>query len=223
MADFLYSPQVGAQVLATFGAATSAPVLAGTDAQQGLMAALVNAELMAAAKSFATPITVGGATGVIIGGAHSKAGALAKEGNPDAILYLAQHANVRSALAQTVPAPGASATTQLQPVAFPLIPVLIAVSVVAIAGAVAVAYWSKESTVRTEQNAAKQVAAIDGIVRASTTGQAIDPAVLQALTSIANKEATEGGAALFGSPTVFVLGGAAALAAVLYFANKSGR
>lgn len=211
-AQFFYSPQVGAQVLATYAGATSAPVLAGSDAQQGLMAALANAEIMAGARGFATPITVGGQTGFLIGGAHDRAVSEAKNGNEAAIVYLAQHANVRAALATTIPVSAATPATALVPVALPLVPILITIAVVGVAASVAVAVWAHEERVRAEVAASKQVAVTDQIVKLAGTGQPIDPKVLEALRQIATTEASSGSSLISWPVAVIIIAGTIAYA-----------
>lgn len=188
MTTFAYSPQVGAQVLATWGAAQAPAVLPGADAQQGLVGALANAEAMAAARGFATPITVGNQTGVIIGGARANAITAAKLGNEAALVYLAQTGNVRAAMAQTVPVPNGTPVTQLTPVALPIVPILIALTVVGVAASVAAIEWAHADRTRTELGAAKQVASTDAIVKLASTGQPIDPQVLAALRDVATAE-----------------------------------
>lgn len=218
-ASFAFSPQVGAQVLTTYAAATSAPVLSGGDAQQGLMAALVNAEMLASARGFATPITVGNETGVIIGGARARAIDEAKRGNEAAIIYLAQQARVRAALATTIPVSGATPTTQLVPAALPLVPILVTIAVVAVAASVAVVGWAHEERVRAEVGASKQVAVTDQIVRLAAAGQPIDPKVLESLRQIAITEASSASSLI---PWPLALGIAAAVGIAIWFDHRRG-
>lgn len=202
-------------MLATWSAAQAPVVTQGGDAQQGLIAALANAEAMAAARGFATPITVGGQTGVIIGGAKANAAKLAQQGNEAAIVYLAQQGNVRSALARTVPVAAATPLTPTAtPVALPLIPIVIALTVVGVAASVAAWKWADTERVRTELGAAKQVASTDAIVKLASTGAPIDPQVLAALRDVATSEAAAP-SSLIGWPLAIAAGAVAVVVVML--------
>jgi hypothetical protein len=190
-AQFAYNPALGALVLKAYGSIpdNSPPlVVHGDEAQQGLMAAMVNAEACAAKAGFATPIVLGQTSGFLIGGARDKALTRPKD-DLAATLYLAQCNAVRNALARTKAAPAtAVATSYVEQSVLPLVPVLIVVAVVAVAAMVAVIYWKSTEKVQVEADSARTVGTIDKLLQANAAGQPIDPQVLAAITKLASDE-----------------------------------
>lgn len=216
-APYEFLPVTASVALKTFASAPDrAVVLEGTDMAQGLMGALVNAELLAGAAGVVPMIQLrGGQSGVVsIGAARDR---IASAPEPVRVLYLAAHAAARRAHAMSSPsslAPTLSVGVKrsgeaLAPLAIPLL-------VLGVAAIVATAYYASTTAaarVQVDGQNLRQAARVDAVVKLALaelggTGRISDGA-WQAFAEEARQEA-----AMVAPPVwPWVVGGAVVVAA----------
>lgn len=196
------------------GAVNQAIILTRDDARGSILASLARAEALAVKAGFAQSYDMGnGQTGFILGGGTDKAKQLGTSAlAPRA--YLAAQASAQSTLADMVKvSPGqmvsfdTSSTVDFNNAAFPLIPVLITIAVVAVAAAVASYAWASVEKVRISEASTSRTAAVDRAVQLATSGQPVDPKVYDVLGKALDESDSGGSIPGFMMKAGLVLGG----------------
>lgn len=178
-----YDPQraeLARLALDTAGQKGKAAIFLPDDARNALFSQLARAEVMAGKVGFAQQIPLAsGVSGFVLGGGTQKARELG-DSHQAARVYLAAQAHAQMTLNEMKPASlkeQASFDPENFPetVAFPLIPVLITVGVVAVAAAVAAFAWYQYEKLRIEKEATARADVLDKSIDLATSGKPVDP------------------------------------------------
>lgn len=225
---FSYNPAIGEPALSTFGGASDGPVAIGSDAlTQGMMAALIRAELYAIQMKAAPSISVNGQQGFVlsnVGGARYTAEFKAAPKSVQDTYMALQNAarrlsgsasanptaSVQSFNATVKAAIDANAKTGAAPGAVGALPVaiVVAIVVVAVAAIVATAFYATQTQVAQIQVEGKNmrfVSTMDQVVKLRMQGIEPPQELLDILNVLAKNEESMG-------IWPWVLGGVVALA-----------
>lgn len=196
------------------GGASQSIVLTKDDAKGSILASLARAEALAVKAGFAMPYDMGnGQTGFILGGGTDKARQLGTSAlAPRA--YLAAQASASATLADMVKVSptekvsfDSSVNLDYQNAAFPLVPVLVTIAVVAVAAAVASYAWASVEKVRISEASTSRTAAVDRAVQLATSGQPVDPKVYDVLGKALDESDAGGSIPGFMMKAGLVIGG----------------
>lgn len=217
--QFLYNPARAAQLTTQIDNAALKGIdlrLDGKDAQQAHMRALVRAETMAAKDGLSkTYIADDGQEGVIIGSAADRS--RQNPTMPAARLYLAASNAVADSIARVVPDTGNKTIGVEGLGALPVVPLLIALTVVGVAAAVAAVAWAYTEVVRLDKEAASQMQKTNAILELAESGKPIDPNAWSVIDRLAGQTPSTAG----GVPWGWLLAGGAG--AFLFYSWSTGK